>query len=49
MAAVSSPSLESKSRSITSPTKLLINNQWVNSQSGKTFSTFNPATGQEIV
>jgi aldehyde dehydrogenase (NAD+) len=29
-------------------TKILINNDWVNSQSGKTFPTFNPATGQEI-
>jgi aldehyde dehydrogenase (NAD+) len=29
-------------------TKILINNQWVNSLSGKTFPTFNPATGQEI-
>lgn len=29
-------------------TKLLINNQWVNSLSGKTFPTFNPATGEEI-
>ncbi len=30
------------------PTKLLINNRWVNSRSGKTFPTFNPATGEEI-
>jgi aldehyde dehydrogenase (NAD+) len=29
-------------------TKLLINNQWVNSASGKTFPTINPATGDEI-
>src|SRR6202050_2287960 len=29
-------------------TKLLINNRWVNSESGKTFPTINPATGQEI-
>src|ERR1700684_380119 len=29
-------------------TKLLINNRWVNSESGKTFSTVNPATGDEI-
>jgi len=29
-------------------TKLLINNQWVESSSGKTFPTINPATGQEI-
>src|SRR5215469_1818763 len=29
-------------------TRLLINNQWVPSESGKTFGTFNPATGEEI-
>ena len=29
-------------------TKLLINNQWVDSASGKTFPTINPATGEEI-
>jgi aldehyde dehydrogenase (NAD+) len=33
---------------ITSPTKLLINNQWVDSLSGKTFPTINPATGDVI-
>ena len=31
-----------------SATKLLINNQWVDSASGKTFPTINPATGEEI-
>jgi aldehyde dehydrogenase (NAD+) len=30
------------------PTKLLINNRWVASISGKTFPTINPATGEEI-
>jgi len=29
-------------------TKLLINNRWVNSASGKTFPSINPATGEEI-
>jgi aldehyde dehydrogenase (NAD+) len=29
-------------------TKLLIGNEWVNSKSGKTFPTLNPATGEEI-
>jgi aldehyde dehydrogenase (NAD+) len=29
-------------------TRLLINNRWVNSESGKTFATINPATGDEI-
>lgn len=28
--------------------KLFINGKWVNSISGKTFATLNPATGQEI-
>src|SRR5215475_8108011 len=31
-----------------SATKLLINNRWVQSQSGKTFATINPSTGEEI-
>ena len=31
-----------------SATKLLINNRWVNSESGKTFATINPSTGEEI-
>jgi len=30
------------------PTKLLINNEWVDSVSGKTFATINPATGETI-
>jgi aldehyde dehydrogenase (NAD+) len=32
-----------------SATKLLINNRWVPSQSGKTFATVDPSTGEEIV
>src|ERR1700675_488230 len=31
-----------------SATKLLIDNRWVPSESGKTFATINPATGEEI-
>ncbi len=31
-----------------SATKLLINNKWVDSASGKTFPTINPATGEVI-
>ncbi|MDQ1409104.1 MAG: aldehyde dehydrogenase [Acidobacteriaceae bacterium] len=31
-----------------SATKLLINGQWVNSASGKTFPTINPSTGEEL-
>ena len=30
------------------PTKLLINGRWVDSTSGKTFSTINPSTGEVI-
>jgi aldehyde dehydrogenase (NAD+) len=29
-------------------TKLLINNRWVSSESGRTFATVNPSTGEEI-
>jgi aldehyde dehydrogenase (NAD+) len=32
---------------VSTPTKLLINNQWVDSESGNTFATLNPATGKE--
>jgi aldehyde dehydrogenase (NAD+) len=46
MAAVLSAPL--KPRSVSSPTKLLINNEWVESRSGKTFPTFDPSTGEEI-
>jgi len=37
-----------KNQAAVSATKLLINNRWVNSQSGKTFATVNPTTGEEI-
>jgi len=46
MATALSPSL--KTHSVSSPTKFLINNDWVESESGKTFTTFNPATREEI-
>ena len=42
---LSSPS---ENKVAVSATKLLINNRWVNSQSGKTFATINPTTGKEI-
>jgi aldehyde dehydrogenase (NAD+) len=42
---LSSPS---ETRAAVSATKLLINNRWVNSQSGKTFASVNPTTGEEI-
>ena len=31
-----------------SATKLLIDNRWITSESGKTFATVNPSTGEEI-
>ena len=37
-----------ESRTIHTETRLLINNEWIPSESGKTFSTFNPATGEEL-
>ncbi len=46
MAAVISSPTESKVA--VSATKLLINGEWTNSESGKTFATINPATGKEI-
>ena len=46
MASVMSPARESQAA--VSATKLLINNRWVPSESGKTFATINPSTGEEI-
>lgn len=46
MATVICPAPES--RTVSTPTKLLISNEWVASESGKTFPTVNPATGEEI-
>src|ERR1700677_1813436 len=37
-----------ESQAAISATKLLINNRWIASESGKTFATVNPATGEEI-
>jgi aldehyde dehydrogenase (NAD+) len=37
-----------KSPVAVSATKLLINNRWIASESGKTFATLNPSTGEEI-
>src|ERR1700689_4697058 len=37
-----------ESRVAISATKLLINNRWVPAESGKTFATVNPSTGEEI-
>src|SRR5580658_10257348 len=46
MASVMSSPAENKVR--ISATKILINNRWVPSVSGKTFATINPSTGEEI-
>ncbi len=46
MASVMSSPAENKVR--ISATKLLINNQWIPSVSGKTFATVNPSTGEDI-
>ena len=45
MASVMAPP---KEKQAISATKLLIDNRWVASESGKTFATVNPATGEEI-
>jgi aldehyde dehydrogenase (NAD+) len=45
MATLASPA---NSRVALKATRLLINNQWIDSKSGKTFPTINPATGEEI-
>ena len=46
MATVTAP--QGEKRVAVSATKLLIDNQWVDSASGKTFPTINPATGETI-
>src|SRR5262245_29458914 len=46
MASVLPHSIEHQVR--VSATRILINNRWIESESGKTFATVNPATGEEI-
>jgi aldehyde dehydrogenase (NAD+) len=46
MASVMSSPAENRVR--ISATKLLVNNRWIASESGKTFATINPSTGDEI-
>ncbi len=41
-------SAPSENRVAVSATRLLINNRWIPSESGKTFATINPSTGEEI-
>ncbi len=45
---VSTLPMPTKTHMAPSATKLLINNRWVSSESGKTFATINPSTGEEI-
>src|SRR5665213_1051802 len=46
MASVLATPIDTKA--VPSATELLINNRWVESESGETFATINPSTGQEI-
>jgi phenylacetaldehyde dehydrogenase len=49
MAVVSAPANDAKANEfLSTPRKLLINGEWVNAASGKTFAVLNPATGEEI-
>jgi phenylacetaldehyde dehydrogenase len=48
MSVASFPLLRPVENFVGTPRKLLINGQWQASQSGKTFDTFNPATGEVL-
>ncbi|QNI34484.1 aldehyde dehydrogenase family protein [Alloacidobacterium dinghuense] len=41
-------SMPTETRIVPSATELLINNRWIASESGETFATINPSTGEEI-
>jgi aldehyde dehydrogenase (NAD+) len=45
---ISTLSMPTETQTVPTATKLLINNRWVSSESGKTFATMNPSTGEEI-
>jgi aldehyde dehydrogenase (NAD+) len=45
---VSAPPVPARNEVAVGPTQLLINNRWVPSESGETFATVNPSTGEEI-
>ncbi len=48
--ATQSPAKNARAKEfLTSPRKLLINGKWVESASGKTFATYNPADGEELL
>lgn len=49
MATVQIPMTRAVTDFLSSPRKMLINNRWVASASGKTFPVYNPATGEEMV
>ena len=49
MAVVEGPAITERANSfLASQRKMLINGEWVDSASGKTFAVYNPATGEEI-
>jgi len=48
MSPEASPQSPSESAAAVAPPRLLINNKWQESVSGRTFPTINPATGEEI-
>ena len=45
---VTVPSVAIRTTIAPAATQLLINNRWVSSESGETFATLNPSTGEEI-
>ncbi len=49
MAVVEGPAITERANSfLASSRKMLVNGEWVDSASGKTFAVYNPATGEEI-
>jgi len=45
---ISTLPMPTETRTVPTATQLLINNRWAPSESGKTFATINPSTGEEI-
>src|ERR1700760_2047227 len=45
---ISTLPMPTETHTVPTATKLLINNRWIPSESGKTFATINPSTGEEI-
>ena len=49
MGIATSPTIDPRAASfVAKQGKLLINNRWVDAASGKTFTTYNPATGEPL-